>query len=196
MSLEIEAKFRVDSHDAVRARLEALGAERLGAVKEINHIFDNSEHSLLAADCGLRVRAIEVIDGEPQAATITYKGPRQPGALKVREEIETTVGDAGPARGILRALGFTEAVRFEKRRESWRWGGCEIELDELPHLGCYVEIEGPKETAVTRAQGELGLEAAEPIRASYIALLIDYCRGHGLNTRRVTFAEERNTDDA
>lgn len=194
MALEIEGKFRVASHDAVRKRLESLGARRLGAAKEVNHIFDNADRSLLAADCGLRVRDFEEVAGEPKEATLTYKGPRQRSAIKIREEIETTVGNAAGACRMLAVLGFVEVLVFEKRRESWRWGACEIELDELPYLGCYVEIEGPSEEAVGQVQRELELQAAEAIRSSYIALLIDYCREYQRSTARITFGGQTRED--
>ncbi len=189
MPLEIEAKFRVSSHDAIRSRLRELGAVRSGAVLEINHIFDNADRSLLTADRGLRVRSSTVLDGVERPSTLTYKGRRVGGPFKRRAEIETVVGDPEAACRLLTALGFVEAVAFEKRRESWRLGDCRVELDELPHLGLYIEIEGPDEATVQRAREQLGLQRERSIQSSYIALLIDHCREHGLDTERIVFAE-------
>jgi len=191
MPLEIEVKFRVDSHDGVRAKLARLGAARVGAVLEANHIFDKADRSLSAADCGLRVRTMTAFDGGPRTATLTFKGPRQPGPFKAREEIETAIGDADAAGAILTSLGFVEAVSYEKRRETWRLGDCEIELDELPHLGRYVEIEGPDETAVRAARESLGLRDAASIRETYIALVVQHCREHG-RPNRLTFDRPPN----
>jgi adenylate cyclase, class 2 len=185
--LEIEAKFKVDSHDAIRLRLQALGAFRVGMVREINHIFDDAGRSLLASDRGLRVREHVVLDGRVAPAALTYKGRRLDSALKVREEIETTIGDAAAACRILAALGFVETVTFEKRRETWTLGDCEVELDELPFLGAYVELEGPDEAAIERLRGALGLQGAESLRASYIALLVERCTRTGHDVRRIVF---------
>ncbi|MGB9624366.1 MAG: class IV adenylate cyclase [Phycisphaerae bacterium] len=190
MPLEIEGKFRVDSHDAVRRRLAEVGAARVGAVLECNHIFDRPDGSLALADCGLRVRTMTALDGTSRTATLTFKGPRQPGPFKTREEIETTVGEAEAACAILGSLGFVEAVSYEKRRETWRLGDCEVELDELPHLGRYVEIEGPDEAAVHRARESLGLSGAGFIRETYIALVLRHCRERGL-PGRLTFDRDR-----
>lgn len=187
MPVEIEAKFKVDSHDAIRAALPETGAERLGRVLETNHIFDNKTRTLLSSGQGLRVRHCRAEDGDDPPATLTYKGPRQPGPMKTREEIEVRLDDPAAGRMLLERLGFVEAVRFEKRRESWRLGDCRIELDEVPHLGCYVEIEGPDESAICRAQEKLGLGKCEIIRASYIALLVEYCQAAGLPCDRITF---------
>jgi len=189
MSIEIEAKLKVASHDAVRAKLAALGAECVGRVLETNYIFDSADRKLLAADAGLRVRTYHTEDGRCRPATLTFKGPRQDTALKSREQRQTSVSDAEAAIGILAALGFVEAVRFEKRRETWRYGSCKVELDELPYLGCYVEIEGPDEQAIRQVQEALELGELNHEPESYIALLVGHCRHHGLPTVPIRFEE-------
>jgi len=93
------------------------------------------------------------------------------------------------AAGILAALGFIEAIRFEKRRETWQLDGCHVELDEVPHLGCYVEIEGPDEPTIRRIQADLGLADRPFILSSYIALLVKYCRAHDLPTTSILFPQ-------
>ena len=93
MDLEIEAKIKVDSHDAVRARLKELGTAYLGKARETNRILDRKK-KLRKVGCGLRVRQIEVLDGDPGEPTMTYKGPRQRAELKVRSEINVADGKA------------------------------------------------------------------------------------------------------
>jgi len=185
MSLEIEAKLKVDSHEAVRARLIALGAQRIGRFRENNHIFDNAERSLLSGDKGLRVRESAVHEGSPPPATLTYKGPRNTGPFKSRPEIEVEVSDADRTVELIESLGFEEVVSFEKCRESWKLGPCRIELDRLPHLGCYVEIEGPDEEAVRHCQETLDLANILHEPESYIALLVRHCQAHSLPTRPI-----------
>jgi predicted adenylyl cyclase CyaB len=189
MALEIEAKFRVETHEACRARLVELDAQRVGAVCERNHIFDREDRSLLVSDRGLRVREFEVVDGAARPATLTFKGRRMAGEFKMREEVETTVGDAKATCTLLESLGFAEALGYEKRRESWRLEACLVELDELPHLGLFIEIEGPSEEAVRAVQAELGFEDVALIKSSYIALLIQHCQENGLPTQLITFDE-------
>lgn len=187
MALEVEAKVKVDSHDAVRQRLRALGARWVSRVLESNHIFDTADRTLLAGGRGLRVRAYVEGEGEVPSAAMTYKGPVHDSKLKVREEIQTAVDDADAAIALLQSLGFVEAVSFEKRRETWQLGDCTIELDELPHLGCYVEIEGPGEPAIEDLLARLELAALTRIRESYIALLVNHCRGHDLPATQISF---------
>lgn len=185
--MEIEAKYKIDSHEAMRARLRGIDARRTGAVREVNHIFDDAGRALLASDRGLRLRERFALDGPAVSALLTYKGRRVDAALKIREEIETPVGDPAAAFRILTALGFVEVVRFEKRRESWRLGDCEVDLDELPFLGTYLEIEGADESAVEQVARSLGLAESGRIRSSYVALVCAWCRMRGMPENRLAF---------
>lgn len=189
MPVEIEAKLKVDSHEEIRRRLRGASAERVGCVLETNAIFDDTERSLLESGRGLRVRRFDAIDGPARPATLTYKGPKLPGELKTREEIELTVSDADGAASLLTALGYVRAVGFQKRRETWTLGDCHVELDELPYLGCYIEVEGPDADAVHDVLQRLGLADRPVITDSYIALLVDHCRRHGLAVDRIGFAD-------
>ena len=187
MPIEIEAKLKVDSHEAVRSTLAAAGAECVGRALEENHIFDSADRTLLAADRGLRVRVCRDDAGQIVSTTVTYKGPRTDSRFKTRPEIQFHADDDRAAVDFLRAIGFAEALCFEKRRESWQLRDCRIELDELPHLGLYVEIEGPSESAVAAVQNAIGLGHLPHEPRSYIALLVEYCRERGLPATAITF---------
>lgn len=179
MTREIEAKFRVDSHEPVRLALRAAGATMISRVRETNRIFDRPDGSLRAAGCGLRVRSAVDSNGTC-AAAITFKGPVRPGAFKSREEIEITIGDAALANDLLGRIGFVEILAYEKNRESWRLDDCRVELDEPPHIGLFVEIEGPDEAAIQRVRDTLGLSGTTHERASYVRMMLEYRRRHGL----------------
>lgn len=184
MTVEIELKTRVESHEPICAALVAAGAKRIGAVIETNHFFDSPEQGLLQQGAGLRVRdaisegdkpehaqAPGVSTAPPSRATMTFKGRLQSGPFKTRGEIEFAVDDAAAARCLITALGFIETLRFQKRRESWTLGDCRIELDELPCLGRFVEIEGPSDDAIRAIALQIGLDPSASIRESYAALL-------------------------
>lgn len=171
MAQEIEAKYRLDEPTGVRERLITCGARPITRALEGNRMFDTAERSLQAADCGLRLRTRRSLeDGRPLSATLTYKGPRGVGALKVREEVEAEVADASSVATILRRLGFNEVVFYEKRRETWRLDECEVCLDELPRLGWFVEIEGPGAEAVEAVSRKLTFEAKAMLRETYVEL--------------------------
>ena len=181
MAMEIEAKFRVASHAPVRDRLGALGAEYLGRVLETNRIFGRSDGSLRARGCGLRVRSTELEDGAKPEATMTFKGPVASGFYKSRQELEVTVDDPEVAAEMLIAMGFERILCYQKRRESWTLDNCRIELDQLPRLGLFVEVEGPDDDAIRSVAAAIGLGDAPHVRESYVRMLMAHCDAHGMS---------------
>jgi adenylate cyclase class 2 len=191
--VEIEAKMAVPDLDAVRAKLRELCAEPAGRTLETNTFFDTEDRSLLAADEGLRLRRNLSQDDGTDEHVITYKGPRQHGKLKSRDEVELVVASSEDATQLLERLGFVRMLTFEKRRESWKLGGCKVELDELPYLGSFVEVEGPGEEPVLAVREQLGLADKAMVKTSYIGLLMGHLQEHGGQGRRVvTFADAKN----
>ena len=179
MGTELEAKMQVADHEAVRAQLRASGAARLGACMELNTFFDDADGALVAADKGLRVRlSCDFATGD-ERHVVTYKGPQQTGALKNREEIEFVADDGEQAALLLERLGYAPTLSFEKRRETWRIDDCLVELDELPQLGCFVEIEGPDEEAVLAVRETLELDDRPLVKKSYIAMVDELLKSSG-----------------
>lgn len=187
MAVELEAKVKVDSHDPVRTMLLQLGAQRISRVLETNTFFDTPTRTLLSQDRGLRLRIKHDLERDTSKAVVTYKGPRQPGALKQREELEYEVSDAPAAAASFNALGFATELSFQKRRESWRVNACLVELDDMPILGTFVEIEGPTADEVESVRRALKLDALELINDSYIAMLVAELERRGVKDRVITF---------
>ena len=188
MAVEIEAKMSVDDLEAVRHRLRERGATRAGNALETNTFFDTEDRSLLAADEGLRLRRTRDAETGAEQHVITYKGPRQQGRLKAREEVEVGVQGSEGAAELLGRLGYQRMLSFEKRRESWLLDGCKVELDEVPLLGTFVEVEGPAEDAVLRVRESLKLSDRPILKSSYIAMLMSHLQERGQPVRKdVTF---------
>ena len=187
MPVEIEAKIKVENHTAARAKLKELNAKLVGDQLEINAIFDTEDRALLAEDKGLRVRTAKNLETKVETCTMTFKGPRKHSAMKSREETEMKVESFAAATELLRQLKFNEVLSFEKRRQSWELGGCKIELDELPHLGCFVEIEGSSEKAIQKVQESLGLGQSPIVKTAYVGLMMTYLQDRGESELRVRF---------
>lgn len=171
MAIEIEAKMKVEDVAGVERALATAGATPVGRRREINTFFDTPDGSLRASDQGLRVR-VEHHEDEPEPRVIvTHKGPRQPGELKTRPETELHVASAQAAADLLTALGFIPTLSFEKDRRSWTLADCSIELDRVPHLGHFLEIEGPSEAAVLDVRRRLGLDHLPLVQAGYATML-------------------------
>ncbi len=176
MALEIECKYRVESHEPIRRTLANAGGHCDGRFRETNHIYDTTDSALRRAGCGLRLRIWEPESGGDSITELTYKGPIQPGSMKSRDEQEVIVSDAGQMQAILGSLGFVEVLRYRKSRERWRLDDCRIELDDLPLLGLFVEIEGPNEHAIEHVAARLSLPLADRVTETYIPMLLAACR--------------------
>jgi adenylate cyclase, class 2 len=186
MAEEIEAKVRVDDPESVRRRLESLAGPGYGPVLETNRLFDDARHSLSASGSALRLR-VEQMGGKITRTLLTFKGPRTASRLKRRPEFETSVSDSGAMTAVLAGLGYSEIFLYEKRRTTWQVPPCEVVLDELPHLGWFVEVEGPSEEEVLRVLAQVGLAQQPLMRDTYIGLLVADLRARGEDLTRAVF---------
>lgn len=170
--IEIEKKYRLksDERERLAARLLEVGAERAGIEFEENTIYTGG--NLAAKRSVLRLRRV---DGK---AILTYK-ERFPtsSAIKRQREEETRVGDAEALAAILDALGFSPALVYEKRRETWRVANTLVMVDELP-FGLFAEIEG-EEDAIKETEQKLELSGVEAEMATYPQLTMQHGERNG-----------------
>ena len=185
MGTEIEAKMRIDDPAALAAALRRAGGKRAASLFEVNTYFDTSTGSMKASDQGLRIRVERDLGRSNETVIVTHKGPRARGRVKRRPETELTVCDARAAAALLEALGHVPVLSFEKRRDRWKLGGCHVDVDRLPLLGDFVEIEGPSTKAVLAVRKRLGLGASPLITDSYVGMLTAYLRKRGIRTRNL-----------
>jgi predicted adenylyl cyclase CyaB len=187
MDHEIECKVKVDGHDDVIGLLGSLGAEFEGRYLLRDVYFDFAGDSLRVADCGLRIRRQIGDDGEK--VIVTYKGPREDNPFKSREEVETSVGEFEFMSKILLALGMKKNIVIEKKRDVWLYGGCEVCLDKLPLLGCFVEVEGESADEISTVLDALSLSGLEHIDGSYAGLACEKLAELGMSKKEVVFAD-------
>jgi predicted adenylyl cyclase CyaB len=101
MALEREIKLRFACADDARARILALGATPLrGRRLQEDCLLDTDDEQLRRQRSVLRIR------NEGGKSLLTFKGPVQPGWIKIREEHETVVADGDVLMSILEALGL------------------------------------------------------------------------------------------
>lgn len=178
---EIEVKFHINKPDALIEKLKACGAQPSQArILEINLRFDTADMSLSHAARVLRLRQDEEVH-------LTYKGPGQvmDGVLS-RQEIEFTVSDFQAARHFLEALGYQVIVAYEKYRQTYRMGGLDITVDEMPY-GCFAEIEGPHAVQIRAAADLLQLDWSKRIIGSYLDLFSQLKVRKGYTFKDLTF---------
>lgn len=168
--MEIEAKVKLKDYSHLRKRLRSAGGLYQGRVFERNWLFDHPERLLARADKLLRLREQE------NRVFLTYKGPREKSKYKKREELEMEFPSSRAGRALLEAVGFVKWFYYEKFRETWRLGACEVVLDELPLLGLFAEIEAPTDRDVEEAVKRLKL-TRDYIASTYVELLNEHSKG-------------------
>ena len=158
--IEVEKKFRLTKRqrDTVLKRLMDIGASLEREEFEENTLYDGE--GLQHGACVLRLRRVGA------KATLTFK-KRIPGssAIKQQREEETAVADPEAMEAILEALGYTPAMVYEKRRQTWLLGKTEIVIDVLP-FGLFMEIEG-RANEIRAAERKLGLKGLRAEHATY-----------------------------
>ncbi len=178
--LEIEQKFRVATHILLRSKLPSMGAVELPEEQHCDTYLQHPCRDFGQSGEAFRLREIN------QRAVVTYKGPRQPGVVKIRPEIEIPLVDGSREDwlGIWLALGFKVVAQVRKMRKTYaiNWDNINLHvtLDEVERLGKFVEIEGlvgeqvevePVQRAILRLAQDLGLEEAES--RSYLRQLME-----------------------
>ena len=106
--------------------------------------------------------------------------------MKVRTEVQTRIDDPQAMAEILRAAGLAETATVQKRRASYLLDGGQVELDELPMIGMFVEVEAASEAAVDAICRKLGL-TGQRITEPYMELLAAHCRREGIEGDIFTF---------
>ncbi len=176
-NVEIELKLPVGDHHQIRQTLLAHSARLLGDTRELNIFYDRPDNSLRQAGQGLRVRIEHAPNNAaPPQTLITWKGPGVSALMHNRPSIDFYVSPPEAAEPFLLALGFVRKMAFEKRRQSWLLADCRVELDELPRLGRFIEIEGPSEAAVLTVRHHLKLDSCPAESRSYASMVAEVLR--------------------
>jgi len=172
MSIEIEKKYRLTKkqQEEVLQRLPRIGAKLRGEDFEVNTIYTGETLDLERSI--LRLRRVG------NRGILAYK-ERFPSssAIKRQREDETGLDDPNAMELILDALGFTPALVYEKRRETWRLGKTEIVVDELP-FGLFMEIEGP-ENDIQDVESKLAIKRLRTETATYPQLTLKHGIDYG-----------------
>jgi adenylate cyclase class 2 len=160
MATEIEKKYRlsVAQRGEVLRKLSEKGISVSKNEFEVNTLYSGG--TLQETHSILRLRRVD------NAATLTFKHRFEFGSgIKHQREEESRVEDPEAIDTILRAVGFSPSLIYEKRRSTFHISEVELVIDELP-FGLYMEIEG-NEVSIESVEKLLGLENLEVEHASY-----------------------------
>lgn len=147
---EIEAKF-IELPGDIRERLVRAGAT---CVKEERIMrrrnFDTPDRRLLQTNGWIRVR------DEGGKITMSYK-QMQDRTLTGTKEVNVTVNSFDETCHFLETVGFASYTYQETKRESWKLGETEIEIDTWPWVPSFLEIEAPNEHELWEVVDKLAL---------------------------------------
>jgi adenylate cyclase class 2 len=181
--LEREIKLRFENAEAARVAILATGATQVrGRRLQEDCLLDTADETLHRRRCVLRLRV------ESGKSILTFKGPVQPSAMKLREELETIVGDGPTMLRILEELGFTVWFRYQKYREEFALDDVIVAVDETP-AGVFVEIEGG-DRGITEMAESLGRGSSDYLRDSYRWLWVLDCQQRGVPVSDMLFRDE------
>jgi adenylate cyclase class 2 len=171
--LEREIKLRFETADVARAAIVAAGATPLRCRRlQEDALLDTEEESLRRHGSVLRVRV------ESGKSTVTFKGPIQASLMRLREELETIIGDGETLLDIFTRLGFHVWFRYEKYREEFALDDVIVAIDETP-VGVFVEIEGGDHGIHEMAEA-LGRSQADYLLDSYRRIYVNECAARGV----------------
>jgi adenylate cyclase class 2 len=169
---ELEIKLRFQNAGQARETVVAAGAAPLKARRlQRDSLLDTPDGRLRTERVLLRLRM------EPGFAALTFKGPPQPSMMKLRDELETSIGDGPLLLRVLEQLGFRVWFRYEKYREEFTLQSVVVAVDETP-VGTFVEIEGTHD-GITAAARALGRGPEDYVLDSYRGLFAQDCQRHG-----------------
>ena len=181
-AFEREIKLRYDSPAAARRAVVEAGATPRRARRLQNDcLLDRQTEPLGDHHCTLRVR----IEGD--RAYVTFKGAPALGTMKVRAELETTVGDAALLLRLFERLGFRVWFRYQKYREEFHRGDLVIAVDESP-IGTFVELEGSEADILDMAT-TLERSTSDFVLDSYLALFAKHRAAQGSPATHMLFDE-------
>lgn len=151
MQTEFEAKILAVNVDEVIARLNALGARKIGEKMQKRFVYDFVPK---IEKTWIRLRT----DGEKTTVAIKEI---QSNAIDGTKELEIVVDDFEKTNIFLEKLGYSAKGYQENKRVSYVLGTVAIEIDFWPRIPPYIEIEAQSVSEVKAAIKKLGFEVSQ-----------------------------------
>lgn len=152
MQTEIEAKWLDIDLELMRGKLNDIGATLINPERLMTRsVFDFPDKRLGKIGGWVRVR------NEGDKTTLSYK-QHNARTLHGTKEISVIVDDFDATCDFLTTIGLVSKSFQETKRESWKMGDVEIELDTWPWIPSFLEIEATSESSLRSVVEKLGLD--------------------------------------
>ena len=138
---EVEQKYHLDQPAELREKLDRLGARFRYVERHVDTYLAHPTRNFRQTDEAFRIRRVN------DEACATYKGPRLPGPVKTRQEIELRIAadEIEQWLQMLCALGFRTLPPIKKIRNVFALASeghdFAVAIDEVDQLGTFAEIE-------------------------------------------------------
>lgn len=160
MQTEIEAKWLAINPADMRRALKKAGAKLILPERLMTRcIFDHPNKRLEKIGGWVRVR------NEGDKITLSYKQLNDR-TVHGTKEVNIVVNDFDATCKFLEAIGLKQNSFQETKRESWKLGDTEIEIDTWPWIPTFVEIEAKSEDELFRVAKKLKLSRYEALHGS------------------------------
>jgi adenylate cyclase class 2 len=160
MQTEIEAKWLTVNSTEMRQILKDVGATLISPERlMVRRIFDYPDMRLERIGGWVRVR------NEGDKITLSYKQLNDR-TVHGTKEVNVVVNDFDTTCDFLEAIGLSQTSIQETKRESWKLGDTEIEIDTWPWIPTFIEIEAKSEDELFFVANRLGLSRAEALHGS------------------------------
>lgn len=161
---ELETRVMDIDVDALRKKLNDLGAINVKKENQTNNIFDFEDRTLLNKKGYARIRIVEDLLTNKIIYFMTTKKMLSQGTFKVMEENETIIEDGSMGEKIFESLGLKLQESIKKYRESYKYKNTLIEIDINDPNFCpfpYVEFETSSEEELKEVLTLLGYSLAD-----------------------------------
>lgn len=160
METEIEAKWLEINVEQMRRKLQEIGAELAQPERMLaRKPYDFPDRRLEKNGGWVRVR------NEGDKITLSYK-QQNDRTLHGTKEVTLVVDNFGMTCNFLEAIGLEPKSYQETKRESWKFGDTEIELDTWPWIPSFIEIEAPNEKRLCDVAEKLDLNISDAMHGS------------------------------
>lgn len=154
---EVEVKILEVNEQEIITRLEKLGARKVFAGEICASYFDFPNEILTKEHKILRLRT----KGKDYCE-LTFKKKLSKEKAKIMEEHELAfTGDTTALRSILAGIGLEEFKIIKKHRISYSLGDLHFELDKMPDIPLFLEIEATSLDKLQEAVEKLGFTMAD-----------------------------------
>ena len=145
MNIEIEERVLDIDVEKIIAKLETLGATKVGEWHQKRYVYDFNP---VRENEWIRLRT----NGEK--VTLTYKNIEDV-SLTGTKELEVEVEDFEKTNELLNILGYMPKAFQENKRIRYLLEGTEVDIDFWPLIPAYLEIEGSSKEEVEKIENLL-----------------------------------------